>query len=169
VSSVESPGNGRDVLGRLLAWTAWWFGLFWLWLLLTGDWNRIEVIGAACGAAITATLAEIVRGAARQAVPVPLERLRAAANVPPIVFADFGIVMWVLLRSLVQRRVVRGPFITRNFNAGPKTTPRGKAHRAWTIWLAGFSPNAYVIEIDEERDSVLLHDLVAWRRSEEPA
>jgi hypothetical protein len=37
------------------------------------------------------------------------------------------------------------------------------------VWLAGFSPNAFVIEIDAERDTVLIHDLVPWRRSEEPA
>jgi hypothetical protein len=157
------------VLARLLAWTVWWLALFWLWLLLTGDWNRIEVIGAACGAAVAATLAELVRVAARQPLTVPLERLRAAASVPPIIVADFGKVMWVLLRSLLRRRVVRGPFITRPFHAGPKTTPSGQARRAWTVWFAGFSPNAYVIEIDAERETVLIHDLVAWRRSEEPA
>jgi hypothetical protein len=136
------------VLVRLGAWTAWWLALFWLWLFLTGDWNRIEVIGAACGAAIAATLTELVRGAARQPLTVPLERVRAAGRVPPIVFADFGIVMWALLRSLATRRVVRGAFVTRRFDAGPKTTPAGRAHRAWTVWLAGFSANAYVIEID---------------------
>ena len=157
------------MLERLGAWTAWWLALFWLWLFLTGDWNRIEVIGAACGAAVAATVAELVRASARQPLTVPLERLQAAASVPPIIVADFGIVMWALLRSLAQRRVVRGLFITRSFAAGAKTTPGGQLHRAWTVWLAGFSPNAYVIEIDAERDTVLIHDLVAWRRSEEPA
>jgi hypothetical protein len=157
------------VLARLRAWFLLWLALFWLWLLLTGDWNRIEVIGAACGAALAATLSEIVRAAARQQLTVPLERLRASASVLPIVFADFGIVMWVLLRSVAQGRVARGAFITRRFDAGPKTTVSGRGRRAWTVWLAGFSPNAYVLEIDEERDTVLLHDLVPWRRSEEPA
>lgn len=157
------------MLARLGAWTAWWLPLFWLWLLLTGDWNRIEVIGAACGAAVVATLAELVRAAARQPLEVPFERLGASLTVLPIVFADFAIVMWALLRSLARRRVERGAFVTRTFEAGAKTTPRGQAHRAWTVWLAGFSPNAYVIEIDAERDTVLIHDLVPWRRSEEPA
>ena len=151
------------------AWCLWWIACFWLWLLLTGDWNRIEVIGAACGATVGATVAELVRVAARQPLLVPLERVRASASVPLVVLADFAIVMWALLRSLARRRVVRGAFVTRAFDAGAKTTPRGQARRAWTIWLAGFSPNAYVVEIDEERDTVLLHDLVAWRRSEEPA
>jgi hypothetical protein len=109
-----------------------------------------------------------LRFAARQALPVPLGRLRTVARMPAIVVADFGILMWALLRSLAQRRVVRGAFVTRSFDAGAKTTPRGQAHRAWTVLVAGFSPNAYVIEIDEERNTVLLHDLVTWRRSEEP-
>jgi hypothetical protein len=157
------------VLARLGAWTAWWLAFFWLWLLLAGDWNRIEVIGAACGATLAATLAEAVRTAARQPLLAAPAQLLAAARAPAIVLADFGVLMWALLRSLVQRRVVRGAFVTRRFDAGPRTTPRGPAHRAWTIWLAGLSPNAYVIEIDEEHDTVLLHDLVAWRPSEEPA
>jgi len=157
------------VLARLGAWTAWWLALFWLWLALAGDWNRIEVIGAACGAALAATLAEALRTAAHQRLLVPLRNLRAAPSVLLIVVADFGVVMWVLLRSLWQRRVVHGAFVTRSFDAGPRTTARGRAHRAWTIWLAGLSPNAYVIEIDAERDTVLLHDLITWRRSEEPA
>jgi hypothetical protein len=157
------------VLARLGAWTLWWFALFWLWLLLTGDWNRIDLIGAACGAAIAATIAELLRAAARQPLPASLAPFRTAATLLPIVFADFGIVMWALLRSLGRRRVVRGAFVTRNFVAGPKTTPHGQAHRGWTVLLAGFSPNAYVIDIDADRDTVLLHDLVTWRRSEEPA
>jgi predicted lysophospholipase L1 biosynthesis ABC-type transport system permease subunit len=154
---------------RLAAWCLWWLALFWFWLLLVGDWNRIELIGAACGAAVGATVAEIVRGAARQPIGVALERLRASAMVLPIVFADFGIVMWALLSSLARRRIVRGSFVTRDFDAGAKTTTRGHLHRGWTVLLAGFSPNAYVIDIDPESDSVLIHDLVPWRRSEEPA
>ena len=157
------------MLTRFVVWTAWWLVLFWLWLLLVGDWNRIDVIGAACGAAAGATLAELLRTATRQPLLAPVERLRAAAAVPPIVIADFAVVTWALLSSLVRRRFARGAFITRSFDAGPKTTPSGRAHRAWTVWLAGLSPNAYVIDIDEERDTVLLHDLRPWRRSEEPA
>lgn len=56
---------------------AWWLTLFWFWLLLVGDWNRIEVIGAACGAAVGATIAEIVRGVARQLFGVAVELLRS--------------------------------------------------------------------------------------------
>ena len=157
------------MLARLGAWILWWLGLFWLWLLLTGDWNRIEVIGAACGAAVAATVAEIVRAAARASLGVPLGPLRALPGALAVVPVDFGILVWALVRSLVRRRVVRGAFVTRPIEAGPKTTPAGRALRAWTVFVAGFSPNAYVIEIDPDAETVLLHDLVPWRRSEKPA
>jgi hypothetical protein len=34
--------------------------------------------------------------------------------------------------------------------------------------VANFSPNAYVIDIDRQQNLVLLHDLVPFRKSEEP-
>lgn len=157
------------MLARLGAWTAWWLALFWLWLLLVGDWNRIEVIGAACGAAVVATLAELVRAAARESLQVGVGPLRALPVALVVVPADFAILVWALVRSLVERRVVRGAFVTRPIDAGPKTTATGRAHRAWTVLVSGFSPNAYVVEIDPDADTVLLHDLVVWRRSERPA
>lgn len=88
---------------------------------------------------------------------------------PLIVFADFGLVTYALVASLARRRVVRGRYLARDFAAGPKTTPEGAAHRAWTVLLSGYSPNAYVVDIDPEENVVLLHDLIPWRRSEEPA
>jgi hypothetical protein len=86
-----------------------------------------------------------------------------------MVFVDFGILVAVLVRSLATRRVVRGRYVTRPFEPGPTTTAAGAARRAWTVLLAGYSPNAYVVDIDVERGTVLLHDLVPYRRSEEPA
>jgi len=147
------------VFGRLAAWTVWWAVLFWLWLLFTGDWNRIELIGAACGAAVGATIAELVRSSAGQRIHVPLGPLRAAATMPLKVVADSGIVVYALLRSLAQRRVVRGAFVTRRFDPGARTTPRGEARRAWTTVLETFSPNSYVVDIDVEGETILTHEL----------
>jgi hypothetical protein len=154
---------------HLAVWLIWWVVLFWLWMLLVGDWNRIEWIGGACVATVAASVAESARALAALQIAVPLERLRASALVLPIVVVDFALVAYALLRSLVTRNVVQGRFVTREFEAGPKATARGVAHRAWTVLLAGYSPNAYVVDIDPEADTVLLHDLVCWRRSEDPA
>jgi hypothetical protein len=72
------------------------------------------------------------------------------------------------VRSLIRFRVVRGEFLVRDFDAGGDDVS-GAAHRAYTVMAAGYSPNAYVIDIDQERNTVLLHDLIPYKRSEEPA
>jgi hypothetical protein len=144
---------------HVLAWLVAWAALFWLWLLLAGDWNRIEWIGAASCATVAATIGEIARTRTGWEPRFPPAAVAASWNVVPQIFVDFGIVMWVLLRSVARREVVRGRVHTR------KTDPRGS--RAWTNYAAQFSPNAFVIDIDDER--VVLHDLVMNRDSEAPA
>ena len=151
------------------AWICWWVGCFWLWMLLVGEWGWTVGGAGALVAIVAATLAERARRAAGVHPRVGLEPLRHGLSVPLIVFADFAVVMYALGASLWRRRVVRGRFMAREFSAGPKTTPEGVAHRAWTVLVAGYSPNAYVVDIDPEENVVLVHDLVPWRRSEEPA
>jgi multisubunit Na+/H+ antiporter MnhE subunit len=152
---------------RAVAWAVWWLALFWLWLLLAGEWNRQEWVASAAAATLGASIGELAR--ARTGFPshVPL---RAVADVPKVlaaVFVDFGIVAWALVASALRRRVVRGSFRSR-----PLTRPRdarGSGRRAWTVLASSYSPNAYVIDLDREQRTVLLHDLVPRRASEEPA
>jgi hypothetical protein len=81
---------------------------------------------------------------------------------------DFGILLWALVAGAVRREVVRGAFRSRDFRAGGDD-PSAAAVRAWVSLTATFSPNAYVVDVDPEQDLVLLHDLVPFRKSEEPA
>lgn len=137
----------------MLPWLAGWLAFFWLWLLLAGDWNRIEWIGAGSCAAVAATLGEIARTRAGVSIGIPWPAIAASWNALPRVFVDFAIVMWALPRRPAGRTHTR------------KTDVRGS--RAWTSYAANFSPNAYVIDIDDEQ--VTLHDLVMNRNSESPA
>jgi hypothetical protein len=149
-------------------WIASWLALFWLWLLLVGEWNRQEWIAAACAATIAATLAEVARSRAQVHARVPLRWVAKAASVPLMIFVDFGIVVWALLASAARREVVRGVFRSHEFPAGG-ADPASQGIRAWTAVAATYSPNAYVIELEPERQLALVHDLVPYRRSEEPA
>lgn len=151
------------------AWICWWVGCFWLWSLHVGEWDRIDAVAGAAVAVVAATLAERARRAAHIHPRVSVGVFRKSAMVPVTVLADFAIVTYALAISLARRRVVRGRYLARDFAAGPKTTPEGAALRAWTVLLAGYSANAYVVDIDPEENVVLVHDLVPWRRSEEPA
>jgi hypothetical protein len=148
---------------HVLAWLGWWLVLFWLWMLLAGDWNHIQWIAAASAAAVGATIGEIARSRAGVAPRIPLRWIARAWSVPHQIVVDFGILTLALWRSLVERKVVRGEYRAHHFPAR-----EGPGVRAWATWAGQFSPNAYVIEIDEERELVLVHDLVPNRPSEEP-
>jgi hypothetical protein len=149
---------------HVLAWTAMWLALFWLWLLLAGDWNRIEIVAAASGAAVAATIGEIARTRAGVAPRIPLVWIGRAWSVPHQIVVDFGIITLALVRSVAQRKIVRG-----EFRAHPFPAHEGQGVRAWAVWAAQFSPNAYIVEVDGERELVLAHDLVPNRASEKPA
>jgi hypothetical protein len=138
-------------------------------MLFVGRWGRTDGAAGAAVAVVAAVLAERARRAAHVHPRIVLERFGRSAAMPLIVFADFAVLTYALAASIARRRVVRGRYLARDFSAGPKTTPDGAAHRAWTVLLAGYSPNAYVVDIDPDENLVLLHDLVPWRRSEEPA
>jgi hypothetical protein len=153
---------------HVVAWLITWVVLWWLWQLLTGEWNHYEWIAGACAATIAATIGEIARTRAGVRAHVPLRRLGTGWSALPQVVADFGIITWALVRSALQREVVRGAFITREFPAG-RGDPESVGVRTWVTVLADYSPNAYVIDIDTEKKQVLLHDLVPHRKSEQPA
>lgn len=153
---------------HLLPWLATWLALFWLWLLLAGEWNRQEWIAAASAAAVAATVGEIARTRAGVTARVPLRWVAKAWTVPAMVCVDFGIVVWALLASLVRREVVRGTFRAHEFPAGGDD-PTSVGVRAWAGVTATYSPNAYVVDLDAERGLALVHDLVPYRESEKPA
>jgi hypothetical protein len=85
-----------------------------------------------------------------------------------MVLVDFAIVIGALFASLIRREIVRGRFVTRELDA-PGDDPTSFGTRAWITLLACFSPNAYVVDVDADKGTVLLHDLVPFRKSEEPA
>jgi hypothetical protein len=162
-----SPSGDTRGVKHVLPWALWWVVLFWLWLLLVGAWNREQVVAAAIAATLAASLAEFARARTELGAALPW---RVLAEVPPtlgMVLVDFGIVVWALVAGVARRRIVRGEFVSRELPRGSWVT-RGTGSRAWTVLVASFSPNAYVVDVDPAARRVLLHDLIRYRRSEEP-
>jgi len=145
---------------HIRSWLAFFVALWWLWLLLVGEWNRYEWIAATAAAAVAATIAEIARAAAGVHARIPLTWLRRGWSAFLVVFSDFAIVMLALARR---------PSGTFRRRAAPAEgdDPDSVGIRVWTSLLADYSPNAYVIEL--EKGETLVHDLVPRRRSEKPA
>lgn len=152
---------------HVAVWVAWWVALFWLWFLLVGEWNREEIVAAAIAAAVAATLAEFARVRTGFSARLSWRDLGVLPKAFGMVFVDFGILVWALLVSVARRRVVRGEFVSREVQRASAVT-RGVGPRAWTVLVAAYSPNAYVVDLDPETRQVLLHDLVPHRASEEP-
>jgi multisubunit Na+/H+ antiporter MnhE subunit len=153
---------------HLVAWLAWWVALFWLWLLLAGEWNRQELVAAAVAAAVAASLAEVARTRTGLHPRLPAQAFVEVPQVLGMVVVDFAIVVWALLVSVGRRRVVRGRIVSRELDRGSHAAG-GAGPRAWTALAASYSPNAYVLDIEPESRTVLLHDLVPNRSSESPA
>ncbi len=153
---------------HVVPWLAWWVALFWLWLLLVAQWNREQVVAAAIAATIAASVAEFARTRTGLSAPLPLRVLADLPHALAMVVVDFGIIVWALLAGVARRRVVRGELVSRERPHGSWVT-QGPGPRAWTVLVASFSPNAYVIDVDPEERRVLLHDLVPHRASEKPA
>jgi hypothetical protein len=147
-------------------WLAWWLALFWLWFLLVGEWNPQEWVAAAVAATIAASLAELARTRTGFRARLPLRALADLPQALGMVVVDFGIVTWALVSSVARGRVVRGRLVSRELETA--AAARGVGPRAWTVLVASYSPNAYVIDVDPETRIVLLHDLVPNRRSESP-
>ena len=150
------------------AWVLWWIALFWLWMLLVGEWNRIELVAAGIVATVGAGFAVLVIVVTGLEVRIPFDVLRGAATVPLIVFVDFGILTYALVRSLVTRRVVRGTFRANRFPARGDD-PEAVGRRALVTLLATYSPNAYVVDVSRTHNTALVHELVPFRQSEKPA
>jgi multisubunit Na+/H+ antiporter MnhE subunit len=136
---------------------AWWVALFFFWLLLVGQWNRVELIAAATAALLAACVAEIGRAHAGVAMRVPFGMLKELATVPFIVVADFGLLVWALPRR------PQGTFRTKTFRQS------SQGARAFAGLIATYSPNAYVVDFDPTQKTVLVHDLIPWPQSESPA
>lgn len=153
---------------HVVPWLAWWIALFWLWFLLVGEWNNQELGAAAIAATIAASLAELARTRTGFSARIPWRGLADLPGALGMVLVDFGIVTWALFASLARRRVVRGRLFSREFDGGAGAGP-GVGPRAWAVLLACYSPNAFVLDVDPETDTVLLHDLVPYAPSERPA
>jgi multisubunit Na+/H+ antiporter MnhE subunit len=158
----------RKAVTHVGAWLVWLVVLWGFWMLLVDEWTAVEIIAATCVAVPVAAVAELARAKNIGAVRVPLRYLRQAATVPFTIVADFGVVTWVLIRALARGQRIEGSFRVKPF-APQGTAAEAPGIRAWTALVATYSPNAYVIDIDADEGTVLLHHLVQLDMSEAPA
>jgi hypothetical protein len=147
-------------------WLVCWCVLWPLWLVFVGAWDLIDAVAGVAAAAVAATAALVVRELGLLAFRPRLGRFAGFRRVPLQVFGDFGILVAALGRTLAGRPV-RGIFLAKDL---PAHGPGAEAAfaRAIAAVAATYSPNAYVVDVDLDRNVALMHDLVRNSASEEP-
>ena len=148
---------------RTAFWAGWWAVCYGLWLLLVFKTEPMEFVAGAVAAALAATAVELMR--LRGYVPFAgeLRWMRALVRLPGQVVRDCITLTAALWRSVARRERIKGSFRVVEFPTGADD-PRSEARRAVAKWLGAVGPNSYVVGFDEERDLVLLHQLVPTER-----
>jgi multisubunit Na+/H+ antiporter MnhE subunit len=127
-----------------------WVGLAALWLLYQGEWNAIQLYAAAAAATLSLVVALVVRRGVLQSVRFERRWVASAARMPWSVVKEFAFVTVTLLRR------GSGEFRTVPFPAGG-ARPAARGRRVFAAIATGYSPNSYVVDVDEERGEVLVH------------
>jgi len=149
-----------------LYWLGWWCALWPLWLVFVGAWDLYDTVAGVAGAALSATAALGVRELGLLSFRPRVHGFSGLRRVPLQVFADFGILVAALARTLAGRPV-RGVFLAKELPAGGPE-PEAAFARALAAVVATYSPNAYVVGVDLDRNVALMHALVRNSASEEP-
>ena len=147
-------------------WALAWVALAALWLLYQGEWNAIQLYAAGSAAALALILGLLVRRYALPAARVEWGWLARGLRIPWAVVREFGLVTSFLARALASRRVPAGEFREVPFSAGG-ARPAERGRRAFVAIASGYSPNSYVVDIDEDRNVALVHILAPVPRGQE--
>ena len=138
---------------RLVAWLAWFAGLFGLWLVLVGTTQQVEEIAGLCAAAIGAAVAEVIRSQGLLGYRVEWRWLRGLWKPLLRVVPDFFVVLWALF-ARSQGRFQKLEFPT----GGERGVDAGR--RAFGVIAPSLAPNRLVVDMDKETGEALVHDLV---------
>lgn len=152
-------------------WGIRWILLFGLWLALTDTRTPNELAAGVVVAAIGATVASLIsrpgppRTVASSAALLRLSPRQLARPLLRIV-PDTGLLAGVLWRRLVRGEDSRGSLRLVPRDSDPAL--RSAAGRLLTEVWGSLAPNRYVIGVDEDRDTVLFHELASREAPLEP-
>jgi len=159
-SGLHRPDRVHESGGRLVViWCAWWAALLFVWFLLVDTLRSDELIVGSVAAAVAAAVAAVVhrRGYIRFS-----PRARWIRQTPAVcrgIIIDCAKLAGALWRRVVRREHVEGVTFRVPFVYGGENGRDG-ARRALVNFAVSITPNSYVIDIDPEADSLLVHMLV---------
>ena len=147
---------------RAATWLAWWVLLMSLWVAVDDSLQFDELLAGAGAAALAALAAEIASHQAGTRFEVRLRWLVTALRLPGEVAHDTLTVFAALARTLATGKPPHGAFRELPVRYGDDT-PLGVTRRVLLTGAYSLAPNTFVLGIDEERDAMVVHQLVVRR------
>lgn len=160
----EHPGpvrSGRSrVVSRISTWLAWWVLLMAFWVMIDDSIATDELLAGAGAAAIAALAAEVATQQAGVRFRVRPRWLLPALRLPGQVVSDTVTVYRALWQRVLSGKQPDSAFVTERVRFGDGS-PAGMTRRLLLIGGRSLAPNAFVVDIDAETDTMVLHELVA--------
>ena len=146
--------------GALITWLTWWILLMSLWVALDDSLAPDELLAGAGAAALAALAAAMVSRQARMRFRIRAAWLPRALALPGQVVSDTLAVFAVLARTIATKAPPpRGAYREVPVGYGDDS-PLGLTRRVLLIGARSLTPNAFVVDLDAERDVMLVHELV---------
>ena len=136
-----------------------------LWVLFTSTVNGSEAIGGVGVSCVVATLAELTRREAAIGFRPRLRWFLRTWRVPVQIVMDTVVVFRALAQHVSGRKRMRGSLRAVPFRHGRADDQQARARRALAIAGVSVPPNSFALGIDEDRDELLVHQLVDDERS----
>jgi len=131
-----------------------------LWLAFVDSLAVPEVLAGVAAAAVAASVAETLRELGYVRFAPRLAWARHAPRVAWQILVDCGVLFAALARRLFRRRALRGVMLRIPIRYGDDSA-RDAARRALLNFGVSITPNSYVVDLDPETSTVLIHQLVA--------
>jgi multisubunit Na+/H+ antiporter MnhE subunit len=155
----RGPGGRASGAARVRDWLGWWVVLMALWVILDDSLESDELLAGAGAAVIAATVAELAMHQAGTRFDARLGWFPRALRLPGQVLADTWTVYAALWRLVVRREQPDSAFVTEPVRYGDNS-PRGVTRRTLLIGARSLAPNQFVLGMDAETDTLVIHKLV---------
>jgi multisubunit Na+/H+ antiporter MnhE subunit len=133
------------------------------WVILDDSFYPDELLAGAGAAAIGAFFAELASYQAASRVRLRAEWLVPALRLPGQLLRDTGIVFAALWRLLARGERPASAFIEMPVRYGGQSA-EDKTRRSLLIGGHSFAPNRFVLGLDPERGTMVVHQLVPGSR-----
>ena len=149
--------------GAVITWLTWWVLLMSLWVAVDDSVAPDELLAGAGAAALAALAAAMVSRQARLRYRIRAAWLPRALALPGQVVSDTVAVFAVLARTVAGKAPPpSGAFREVPVRYGDES-PLGVTRRVLLTGARSLTPNAFVVDMDRERDVMLVHELVVRR------